>query len=78
LAEWELSPQATDGGAEMKRWRAEWSAPKKGLVTNHEAGRVHLLSPAQLQEMRTRVGGSQTGFWPVPAAMLKENDRAKL
>eukprot|EP01046_Picozoa_sp_COSAG06_P019815 COSAG06_NODE_1426_length_9494_cov_8.250985_7_plen_218_part_00 len=69
---------STAGGEEMRQWKEEWTAPTQGLVTNHETGRVHLLSPKQLQEMRTRVGGSQTGYWPVPSALLRENDRAKL
>jgi hypothetical protein len=62
----------------MARWKKEWPAPHRGLVTNHETGRVHLLSPNQLQEFRTRVGGSQTGYWPVASALLRENGRAKL
>ena len=65
-------------GEEMARLKKEWPAPHQGLVTNHETGRVHLLSPSQLQEMRTRVGGSQTGYWPVAGAMLRQNKRAKM
>ncbi len=62
----------------MARWKHEWAAPRVGLVTNHETGRVHLLSPMQLQEMRTRVGGSQTGYWPVASELLRQNNRAKM
>ena len=62
-------------------WRAEWRAPTHGLVNTGEndGGSVRsLLSPAQLQEMRTRVGGSQTGHWPVPTALLRQNPRSRL
>ena len=62
-----------DDGEALDQLRRQWKAPQVGFVDDDPE--KHRLSPAQLQEMRSRVGGSQTGLWPVPSAKLQENPR---